>query len=167
MQILETYQNIPEHCQNGVIAIGNFDGVHKGHQVVIETTKTIKEQNASSIAGVMFFNPHPRTFFQPDKPIFCLSTKQRKLELLSKFGVDLAVILNFNKDLAALDAEEFVKQVLKEGLQAKHIIIGFDFYFGKGRSGNAASMIEFGNKYGFQSDSCTRTKRKPYFLFFN
>ncbi len=150
MQIIETYQNVPKEVQNGIIAIGNFDGVHRGHQVVINTVKQIANKSTPCLPGVMFFNPHPRTFFQPDKQVFCLSLKQRKLELMNKLGMDFAIVLNFNKELAELSAEQFVKKVLIEGLMAKHVIIGFDFYFGKGRSGNASAMLEFGQQYGFE-----------------
>ncbi|MGH1352365.1 MAG: bifunctional riboflavin kinase/FAD synthetase [Methyloligellaceae bacterium] len=148
MKTLYSYDAVPNELQNGVMAIGNYDGVHRGHQIILDKVKNISQDNAKP-AGLICFSPHPRAHFFPDQPHFYLSTEQRKLKLLQHFGLDLALVLAFNQELANLSAEDFVSRILVDGLHISHIVIGYNFYYGKKRQGTPESLVKFGEKYGF------------------
>ncbi len=148
MEIVKHYQNVPANLQGCSMAIGNFDGVHKGHQTVLSTAmKTAKAQGKPS--GVMAFEPHPRVFFQPQRHLFRLTSLEAKLELFETFGLDLAAVMPFDADMASLSAEEFVSTVLVDGFKVCHVVTGFNFFFGKGRGGNPQVLKKLGEKYGF------------------
>jgi riboflavin kinase/FMN adenylyltransferase len=140
--------NVPAAARGAALAIGNFDGVHRGHQALLQATK---EQAArlGAKAGVILFEPHPREFFQPDKPHFRLTPLARKLELIEGFGLDVAVVLPFDAKLAGLPADDFIDQVLVGALAARHVVIGYDFRFGKGRAGDPEAMRRAGEARGF------------------
>lgn len=148
MEILSDTTNVPPALKGSVLAIGNFDGVHRGHQAVLRTAKELAE-SAGAPTGVMAFEPHPRQFFQPDKPLFRLTSLPVKLELFEAMGLDLAVVLPFDAQLASLMAEEFVRKVLVGGLGIRHAVIGYDFHFGKGRQGTPQVLFALGQRYGF------------------
>ncbi|MBN8941578.1 MAG: bifunctional riboflavin kinase/FAD synthetase [Rhizobiales bacterium] len=139
---------MPDALAGGVIAIGNFDGVHRGHQYVIEQTVALA-RTLDRKALVLTFEPHPRLFFQPDRPLFRLADAQTKVRLLAALGLDAVAIAGFDKAFAALSAEDFVTQVLVGWLKAAHVVIGQDFHYGAGRSGNAASLVAAGEAHGF------------------
>ena len=150
MMILEDYSATPAAARGAVLALGNFDGVHRGHQVVLQAAiDAAKKKGGDTPAGAVVFEPHPRRFFQPDLPFFDLTPLHVKLKLLEAFGLDLTVALPFDAALAALTAAEFVEQVLVKGLQVSHVVTGYDFAFGKGRAGNTAFLRECGKKHGF------------------
>jgi riboflavin kinase / FMN adenylyltransferase len=148
MRILRSYKSIPPALREAALAIGNFDGVHRGHRAVIAAAMAASE-DAGAPAGVMTFEPHPREFFKPDAPMFRLTPETVKLELLEEMGLDLAVVLPFNAQLASLSAEAFVTEVLVEGLGVGHVVTGADFQFGKGRTGTPELLREMGGLYGF------------------
>lgn len=148
MEILNTYSSTPSHLYASVIAIGNFDGVHLGHKAVLEQTKSIA-QNLNKPSGVMVFEPHPRSYFAPDKPFFHLTDLNMKLKLLAEQRLDMAVVLPFDDTLANLTAEEFVKVILVSGLKVSHVIVGYDFHFGKGRQGTPESLKQLGAQCDF------------------
>jgi len=148
MKILKGYTNVPDTFQGGVLAIGNFDGVHLGHQAVIaEAQKLAIEQNA--LAGVLTFEPHPREFFSPDAPPFRLSTLETRAAHLNWLGVDVMAALPFDRVFSQKTAEEFVKDVLVDGFKAAHVVVGYDFIFGHKRQGTTVVLTELGKKYGF------------------
>ena len=148
MKIIRNYHNVPADQQGCALAIGNFDGVHRGHQKVLEAALNIAAaQNIP--AGVMAFEPHPRVFFQPQRPLFRLTSLETKLGLFETLGLDLAAVMPFDASMASLTAEEFVAKVLVEGFHVRHVITGFNFFFGKGRTGHPQVMKELGEKYGF------------------
>lgn len=118
-----------------VLAIGNFDGVHLGHQALIKKAAALARDRNLSF-GVLTFEPHPRLFFKPDSDPFRLTPSHIKQKLLEEAGVENLFIADFNAALAAMPAEEFMRQVLQDHLQARHIVVGEDFAFGKGRGGN-------------------------------
>jgi riboflavin kinase / FMN adenylyltransferase len=131
-----------------VVAIGNFDGVHRGHRAVIAAA----QERADAIhrpAAVVTFEPHPRSFFQPDEPSFHLTTEAAKLRLLSATGLNGAIVLNFNAALANLSAEEFVERILVDRLAITGAVIGFNFYFGKERRGSPEFLEAQGALHGF------------------
>ena len=100
MDILRTYERVPERLRRAVVAIGNFDGVHRGHQAVLGHAQSLaREQNTR--AGAMLFDPHPRAFFRPDETLFALTPLPLKLERLEAFGLDLAIVLPFDRALAS------------------------------------------------------------------
>jgi riboflavin kinase/FMN adenylyltransferase len=148
MMVLEGIDNVPPQARGAALAIGNFDGVHRGHQALLLAAASAAAA-AGGKAGVVLFEPNPREFFQPDKPHFRLTPLPRKLELLEQFGLDLAVVLRFDAALAELSADAFIERVLVEGLGASHVVIGYDFRFGKGRSGDPEMLQRAGAAKGF------------------
>lgn len=144
MDVVKGWRNVPSKWKGASLAIGNFDGVHRGHQKVLEAAKA-----AGDIWGVMAFEPHPRKFFQPELPLFRLTPLPRKLELFALYGCDFAAIIPFDAELASLTAEDFVREVLIEGFAIRHAAVGYDFFFGKGRSGNPGILRDMGERFGF------------------
>ena len=122
-----------------VAAIGNFDGVHCGHQFLLRETKALADQLGAP-SGVVVFDPHPRRFFKPDEAPFLLTTPQRRSALLKAYGVDEVISLPFNAELAALSPEAFVEEVLIGALNLQGVVTGAEFRFGKGRAGDAALL---------------------------
>lgn len=137
-----------KHKSPSIITIGTFDGVHIGHQKIIERlVKTGKEKHLKSI--VLTFFPHPRMVLQPNFDIKLLHSIDERQVVLSQFGLDDVVITKFTKEFANLSAEDYVKQILVDELNAKHIIIGYDHHFGKNRTANIDDLKIYGKKYGF------------------
>lgn len=134
-----------------VVAIGNFDGVHRGHRAVIGAA--LKRARAlGRPAAALTFDPHPRSFFRPDLPVFRLSAERDKLRLLAATGLDGAVILRFDGRLAATSAQDFIDRILAGRLRVAGVAIGFDFHFGKDRQGSPAYLAGQGEKLGFAVD---------------
>jgi riboflavin kinase/FMN adenylyltransferase len=140
---------LPARLRGGVVAIGNFDGVHRGHQVVLERALDEARQLGAP-ALVLTFDPHPRQVFQPDSPLFRLTPNEMKARLVSALGFDAIVELPFNRDFAAQSAEEFVDRILVSGLGIKHVVTGFDFHFGKDRRGGPAFLMASGEAHSFR-----------------
>ena len=115
MIVLHGTENVPPQARGAALAIGNFDGVHRGHQALLQAAKDAAAKTGAK-AGVILFEPHPREVFQPDKPHFRLTPLPRKLDLLEASGLDLAVVLRFDAALAALSAEAFIDRVLVQAL---------------------------------------------------
>ncbi len=143
--------DVPQRLRDGVIAIGNFDGVHRGHQAVIETA-IARARSAGKPAAALTFEPHPRSFLQPDEPSFRLSSEAAKLRLLAATGLDGAIVLTFDAALAGLTAEEFITRVLLERLAVSGVAVGFNFHFGKDRTGSPEFLTEQGARRGFAVD---------------
>ena len=131
-----------------VVAIGNFDGFHLGHQQLIKTLK-VRSKELSLKSTVVTFEPHPQTYFQPNVRLSRLSSVREKLELFRDYGVERVIALRFNEQLASLSAEEFVRKYLVESLSVSHVVVGYDFGFGAGRSGTAEGLQALGDAYGF------------------
>ena len=126
------------------VAMGNFDGLHRGHQAVIDLARA---QNAQ--LGIVTFEPHPRQFFAPTAPAFRLMNAEARTHRLEKLGVKQLYELQFDASLAGMRAEEFVSGVLVEGLGIAHVTVGTDFCFGKGREGTAQTLRQLADKYRF------------------
>ena len=148
MQIVRSFTDVPEAARHGALTIGNFDGVHLGHAAVIATLREVAA-GLGSPSGVMLFEPHPRQYFQPEKPLFTLTPVPQRLELLAGLGLDFAVVLPFDKAMASLPADAFVANVLVGGLAVRHVTVGYDFNFGKNRAGDGALLEEAGRRHGF------------------
>lgn len=131
-----------------VLAIGNFDGVHLGHGALVRRLVQAARQHAG-VPTVLTFEPHPREFFSPKSAPARLTTLREKLELLNECGAEQAMVCRFDAAFAALSAEQFVEEVLVRGLQVRHVIIGDDFRFGKGRKGDLELLRVEGEKHGF------------------
>ena len=144
MQIFRHYENLPATARGATVAIGNFDGVHRGHQALLSRAKKLGDRLA-----VLVFEPHPQEFFKPDGPRFRLTPFRAKAKLLEQAGVDILYALHFDVALASLSAGDFVDKVLVQGLGARHIIVGEDFQFGKGRTGNLEKLKARGAADGF------------------
>lgn len=123
--------------------MGNFDGVHLGHQAVIDLAR------GSAPLGIITFEPHPREVFAPDAPPFRLMNAEARLNRLAKLGVQHLYELPFDKALAALTPAEFVREVLAQGLGISHVVVGADFCFGKARAGMARDLQSLGKAHGF------------------
>ncbi|PCJ75152.1 MAG: bifunctional riboflavin kinase/FMN adenylyltransferase [Rhodobacteraceae bacterium] len=148
MKTFKTYTDIPPNSQGAVVAMGNFDGVHLGHQSVIALARAIAATTNAPL-GIITFEPHPRQLFAPDAPAFRLMSEKTRAHRLNKLGIDALFEIPFNKALSGLTAEEFARDVLANGLHIKHVIIGADFRFGKGREGDASMLCDLGQKLGF------------------
>lgn len=153
MHVFHGYDHIPRELRGAALAIGNFDGVHRGHQALMERAKeraqASSRHGASHLAGVMVFEPHPREFFHPERPHFRLTSLPQKLALFERYGLDVAVVIPFDQRLAGMNAEDFIEQVLVAGLGVRHVVIGYDFLFGKGRTGSAEDIRAAGAAMGF------------------
>ena len=148
MYLMPDKQTVPPGCKGGVVAIGNFDGVHLGHQQLIRASQEQAEKLGKPL-GVLTFEPHPRSLFRPDEPVFRLSPAAWKARLLKGLGVQYLDVATFNRELAGLEAEEFVSQILVERLAVSHVVTGYDFHFGRGRKGSPETMKQLGEKLGF------------------
>ena len=142
---------VPPALKRGFVAIGNFDGVHRGHRAVIEAARTQAHMKTSrSPALALTFEPHPRSFFKPDTPTFRITPEHAKLRLLASNSLDGAVVMEFNKGLASLTAEEFVSKILVGWLGIAGVVVGHDFHFGKQRQGTPEFLVEAGKRHGFE-----------------
>jgi len=148
MQILTSYNDVPDALTGTAVALGNFDGVHIGHQAVIGAAKEIADK-AGTPAAVLSFAPHPRRVFRPDDAYFELTPGASKARPIAELGVGALFSIPFDAHLAGMPARDFVETLLVGGLQVSHIIAGYDFVFGKGRQGNLALLEKMGNKHGF------------------
>ncbi|UPA25080.1 bifunctional riboflavin kinase/FAD synthetase [Shinella oryzae] len=144
----ETKQPLPEHLRGGVIAIGNFDGVHRGHQAVLQRALDIARSRGIP-ALVLTFEPHPRTIFRPDTPVFRLTPAPLKARILEGMGFSAVIEYPFDRTFSEMSAHDFIGAVLLEWLHASEVVTGFDFHFGKGREGGPAFLMAAGQDNGF------------------
>ena len=136
IRVIKSLSEIDKDDWNTVAAVGNFDGVHLGHQKIIEQAKMLAKR-LGTVPSILTFEPHPRVLFQTDGIPFRLSTSASKALALSTLGIELIFELQFDKSFAQLSAEDFVVRVLKENLRLQHVVCGYDFVFGHRRRGTA------------------------------
>lgn len=137
-------------ARHGVVAVGNFDGVHKGHRVVLDTACHLAAQKSDVMpAFAMSFEPHPRTVFNPSKPVFRLTPCAAKTRLFKSLGLNGVAIVPFDRDFSNMSANAFVQDLLVDKLNVAHVVVGYDFHFGKGRQGSPEFLMEMGNQHGF------------------
>jgi riboflavin kinase/FMN adenylyltransferase len=134
-----------------VVAIGNFDGVHRGHRAVIGAARK-RARRLKRKTAALTFTPHPRLFLRPQEPLFQLSSERDKLRLLAASGLDGAIVMTFDAALASTSADEFIERILVGTLAIGGAAIGFDFHFGKNRTGSPAFLAEQGARLGFAVD---------------
>lgn len=152
MQLVRGLHNLRPSHRGCVATIGNFDGVHRGHQGVLARLRE-RAAEAGLPSCVVLFEPQPREFFAPDTAPARISSLREKLELLRVAGVDRVLCLTFNRRLRELSAEQFIHQIMVEGLGVKHLEVGDDFRFGCDRAGDFALLVEAGEREGFTVES--------------
>lgn len=152
MRVIRHAGELTPDSRGGVVALGNFDGVHKGHQTVILTAQSLAREMGVPHA-VMTFEPHPRAFFKPGQPPFRLTPFRVKARLIEALGTDVLYMQHFDAGFAGLSGEEFVERILTTALAARHVVAGYDFVFGKGRGGTLALLQKMADqgRFGFTS----------------
>ncbi len=148
MRIVEHWQGLAPTDRGAALALGNFDGVHLGHQAVIDLARTAASRLDAPL-GILTFEPHPRQFFNPVAPAFRLMNAASRAHRLEKLGVSHLYQLPFTAALAGMTAEAFVRDVLALGLGVRQVVVGTDFRFGKGRTGTATDLAAIGSALGF------------------
>lgn len=155
MRVFRDLNNLPDF-NNSVVTIGTFDGVHKGHQKLIERiTELSAKTGGESI--IVTFNPHPRIVINPeDKSLRLLNTIEEKIALLEKYGVDNVVVVPFSRDFSEQAAEEYISSFLVKNFRCKYIVIGYDHRFGKNRSGDYRLLEKMKAEYGYELAEITK-----------
>lgn len=148
MRLFRHPLDLPADARGAVVAVGNFDGVHRGHQAVIAEAGSIAHSRGAPWA-ILSFEPHPRTLFRPDQPPFRLTPFREKVRQIEALGPDLAIIVHFDEAFAAHDALTFVETIIVRDVGACHVVSGTDFRFGHDRSGDADLLAIMGRRFGF------------------
>lgn len=153
--VVENPEELPPTLRRPVVAIGNFDGVHRGHQAVIARAKALAADLGRPCA-VLTFEPHPSNYFTGAPVIFRLTTEAAKATVLARLGLDGVIVLRFDEALAALGAEAFVSDILVRRLDIAAAVIGYDFHFGRKRAGTPQLLADEGRRLGFAVNIVTR-----------
>ena len=148
IELLDPKLPLPDALRGAVVAIGNFDGMHRGHQAVLEDAM-VEAKEAGLKAVMLTFEPHPRSLFRPDHPVFRLTPHHEKALLAKALGLDGMISLAFTKDFSSQSPERFIEDMLIDALDAKKVISGYDFHFGKNRAGTPDYLKDQGAKHGF------------------
>ncbi|MDZ7693398.1 MAG: bifunctional riboflavin kinase/FAD synthetase [Balneolaceae bacterium] len=145
------YLDDVERESNSVVTVGTFDGVHKGHRVLMETVlRKAEERKARSV--IVTFDPHPRDIISPgEKGIKLLTTLRERCEILKDLGIDKMVVIPFDRDFSLLSSEEFVKDIIHKKIGVGEFVIGYDHHFGRNREGTIETIERLGNELGFDS----------------
>jgi len=148
LKIVHGWKHLAAEDRGAAVALGNFDGVHRGHREVIAGAVEAGRRLGAPV-GVISFDPHPRRLFHPDEPAFRLMTTDQQARALEAMGVDRFYVLPFDFEMANFSDRDFALKVLHEGLGVRHVAVGFDISFGKGRTGSPALMKAYGQDLGF------------------
>jgi riboflavin kinase/FMN adenylyltransferase len=152
MQRLDGGSAVPPPLRGAIVALGNFDGFHLGHQAVVgRAVARARTEGRPAIVGT--FDPHPKRFFRPDSDWFRLTQMDQRQELFAAAGVDAMLVFPFNAELAALSAHAFAEQRLVDLIGAGGVVTGTDFTFGKARQGDTAMLAQLGAEFGFSTDT--------------
>ena len=146
--IVTDWRGLPDRLKGAAVAIGAFDGVHRGHQAVIANAREAAQRLGAPL-GVVSFDPHPRRWFQPDAVPFRLMTPDQMAGAMAPLQVDILYLLPFDAGMAAMSEEAFAVDVLSGGLGIRHAAVGFDFTYGKGRTGSPEALRRRGESLGF------------------
>ena len=152
MRIYRHFSGVSEADRGTVVALGNFDGLHRGHQHVIATARDIARADGRRF-GVLTFEPHPRTHFGKESEPFRLTPFRIKARELQALGVDVLFVLHFDDSIAQRPADSFVTDILHDGIGASHVVVGYDFAFGAGREGNPEYLAERAGELGFRASA--------------
>ncbi|MCA9771929.1 MAG: bifunctional riboflavin kinase/FAD synthetase [Myxococcales bacterium] len=151
MKLIRHLKTSPERFERSVVTIGNFDGVHLGHQRIFH--RLIERARALDATSVAYtFDPHPLKILNPEAAPKILTPLDKKAKLIAQLGVDVLVCERFTEEFAAQSPEDFVREVLVERLRARHVFVGYDYRFGKGRAGNIDLLRDLGERWGFAVD---------------
>lgn len=164
MRIYRHYETLPPEARGAAIAIGNFDGVHKGHCQVINEAGRIA-RNSGVPWAVLTFEPHPRSVFQPGGTPFRLTPFRAKARALEALGVDLMIVQKFSRQFSQSPASDFVRSVLVTGFGATHVVSGYDFVFGHGRQGNCELLLNLGKQLGFGFTAISAVESPEGFVY--
>ena len=148
MTLLSGLHELPEEAYGNILVIGNFDGVHKGHQAILRLAQRESQKRNNLPIVVLMFDPHPRQYFSPNTASECLTQPITRARLLKKFGVDYVLALPFNDIMANMTPEIFIQEIIIKGLKATSVCVGHDFHFGKDRSGTPSLLKTKGKKLG-------------------
>lgn len=149
MQVFEGIEKLPHSLASSVVTIGNFDGVHRGHQQLIETV--VREARHFGVPSVVYtFHPHPMRILRPERPTLRLFDLRDQQEQFAKAGIEILVLENFTKEFSQISAAEFLKRCVVDRLQPKTLVVGHDFSFGAGRSGNISYLEHFSAEHGIR-----------------
>ena len=146
--MIRNWRELTPEQRGAAVAVGAFDGVHRGHQAVIASAREAADRLGVPL-GVVSFDPHPRRYFQPEAAPFRLMRPSQMARALEPLGVDFLYLIAFDAEMAAMSDEEFARRVLFQGLGIAHAAVGFDFTYGKGRSGSAEGLRKHGQQMGF------------------
>jgi riboflavin kinase/FMN adenylyltransferase len=159
MKVLHGWKNLAPEDRGAAVALGNFDGLHLGHRQVISEARVAAEAIEAPL-GVISFEPHARMHFEPDAPPFRLMTPRQLARTIEGLGADRLYLLPFGVEMASFSDQDFVKQVLVAGLGVRHVAVGFDVTFGKGRTGDPEAMRRYGEAFGFSVSVAQRVENK-------
>jgi riboflavin kinase/FMN adenylyltransferase len=148
MRVIAPEDKIDQSLRGAVVAIGNFDGLHRGHQKLLDVARTEAEKRGVPL-GILTFEPHPRSYFKPAEPVFRLTPMPLKTRLAAKLGLDFLCWIDFDNALANMEADAFVLHHIVQQLGAVHVVTGYDFHFGKGRKGSPDLLRQLGTMHGF------------------
>ena len=151
MEVFRGHRHIGRPLRAPAVAIGNFDGVHRGHLALLERARA-RAAATGGESAVLTFDPHPAQLLAPDLAPRLITTLDRKLELIAAAGIDVAVVEPFDRELAALPPDEFARAVLADAMLARSVVVGFDFTFGHRRAGTTAVLRDLGRTLGFDVD---------------
>ncbi len=143
MRVFRHYTGLPDDARGAAVALGNFDGVHRGHRAVIAEAGRIARSIGAPF-GVVTFEPHPRSVFHPEAPPFRLSSFRSKSRWIEPLGADLLYVIHFDLDFARKTPEAFIEEVLVGGLGVRHVVVGDGFRFGHGRTGSPSALASAG-----------------------
>ena len=148
LRLIKGWKDLPAGDRGASVAMGNFDGVHRGHQQVIALAAKAAGELGCPL-GVITLDPHPRIYFRPEEPAFLLMKADQQARALEAMGVDILYVLPLDAELANMSDRQFAQSVLHDGLGARNVAIGFDNSFGKDRTGSPATMRAYGAEMGF------------------
>ncbi len=148
MRIFRHTHDVQDGLKGAVVAVGNFDGVHRGHQALIARARQLADERSAAL-GVLAFEPHPQEFFHPDAECFRLTPFRTKTRLIASQSVDVMYALAFDTEMASRSAQDFVMDVLVDALAVGQVVVGPDFRFGKGRTGDTTVLAYMGEMEGF------------------
>jgi riboflavin kinase/FMN adenylyltransferase len=148
LRVVHNWKGLSPADKGAAVPLGSFDGLHKGHQKVIADAAVAAKAIGAPL-GLISFEPHPRMHFRPDEPPFRLMNNHQLARTAESLGVERLYILPFGLEMAEFSDREFAREVLAEGLGVRHVAVGFDVTFGKGRTGNPEAMRRYGKEFGF------------------
>lgn len=152
MRIINQYTGLAAKQRGASIALGNFDGVHKGHGEVLGSAVRVAEKRSSPVAAAVF-HPHPKSFFVPSAPPSRLQSNAARALSLNKLGAKMLYMLPFDREMSLMSDREFAQQVLCDGLGVRHVSVGENYHFGRDRMGTASSLAQLGKEFGFSVDA--------------